>query len=635
MSMTSKELRQKFIDFYLERGHSEAQNASLVPNTDSTLLFVNSGMFPLAKYLGGLPHPQGKRLVNLQRCLRTKYDDMLEVGDNRHTLMFEMMGNWSLGDFFKKEQIPWVLKLHVDVYGLDPHRLYVSVWGGDDLVPRDDEAIIIWQEAFSEYGIEAEFCEDITAIPQDLESGKTHTARIFPYGESDNWWQRGDAAGELGGPSSEIFYDLGEKEFDQEEYHINDDSGRFIEIGNNVFMEYQLDSDLNWQPLSQKNIDFGGGFERVLMCVQGKRDIFETDIYAPILEKIRAISGKEYEGEAKRFFRILADHSRAATFILADGVSPSNKDQGYILRRFIRRLVRFGKQLGIEGDFTADLAEDVISVMSDFYPHLEENRAQILQEISAEEAKFQQTLNKGLKEIAKIKTAGDKLTGEKAFYIYETYGFPLEMTFDELEIDEKQAELIEVEFNRAADSHRQQSRAGAEQKFTGGLADKSTETTALHTAHHLLLAALQQILGEHVHQRGSNITAERLRIDFSHPEKLTAEQISEVEELVNSWIDAKLNVARIELAKAEAEEIGAEMEFGQKYGDTVAVYFIGDFAAEPSSVEEIDQTKVISKEFCGGPHVENTSELAKLGKFKIKKEQSSGAGVRRIKAVLK
>ena len=353
--LLSDQIRKKYQEFWTSspRDHKEIPNVSLVPNMDSTLLFVNSGMFPLAPYLAGEKHPLGNRLFNFQRCLRPKYEEILEVGDNRHSIMFEMMGNWSLGDFDKTSQIPWILELYVEHLGFDPQRLYVSVWAGDELIPRDDVAIATWKKAFNKYGINAQFSEDIYNVPSNLEQGKKHDFRIFPYPKSKNWWQRGEVAGELGGPSSEIFFDMGIAETEQDRYHINDDSGRFVEIGNNVFMEYYLSSDLTWTPLSQKNIDFGGGFERAVMCLSGSTDIFETDLFESIIKKIAEISGKAYknkDGKAHEYtsaFRVIADHARAASFIIADGVRPSNKDQGYILRRFIRRMVRFGNKIGL------------------------------------------------------------------------------------------------------------------------------------------------------------------------------------------------------------------------------------------------------------------------------------------------
>jgi len=368
---SSSEIRRIFFDFWTskERGSKEIPNVSLVPNNDSTLLFVNCGMFPLVPYLTGQKHPKGTRLCNFQRCLRPKYEEVLEVGDNRHTILFEMMGNWSLGDFDKTQQIPWVLELLVKHLKIDPSRLYVTVWAGDQKVPRDDVAIKTWQTEFAKYGIQAEFSEDIYRIPKNLEEGKNHKYRIFPYGKGKNWWQRGETRGELGGPSSEIFYDMNDIEKEQDQYHINDDSGRFVEIGNNVFMEYYLNNDLVWENLKQKNIDFGGGFERFVMCLQNKHDIFETDIFDTILEKIALLSGKHYKdgthnNEFTSAFRVIADHIRASTMIIADGIIPSNKDQGYILRRFIRRMVRFGKKIGIENNFGAIIAEEAIKKMS-------------------------------------------------------------------------------------------------------------------------------------------------------------------------------------------------------------------------------------------------------------------------------
>jgi len=631
--MTSAEIRSRFLDFWTSgpRNCKQVPNVSLVPNNDSTLLFVNSGMFPLNPYLAGQPHPLGDRLCNFQRCLRTNYDEMLEIGDNRHTLMFEMMGDWSLGAFTKAEQIPWIMSFWVEVCGLDPRRIYVSVFAGDDVVPRDEEAIRIWQQTFAKYGVVAEFTEDITKIPPNLELGETWPYRIFPYPKKKNWWQRaGDVPGELGGPTSEMFYDMGKIAVEDEMYHINDNSGRFIEIGNNVFMEYRFGEDRQWHPLDRKNIDFGGGFERVVMLVQNKEDIFETDIFASLLLKITELSGKPYKIEGKeyeltKYFRILADHARAATFILADGVLPSNKDQGYILRRFIRRLVRFGWRLGIQQNFTANLAQVVIDSLHYAYPHLQENKDIVLTEIDKEEVKFKKTLDGGLKTIQKLKQSNQILDGKLAFYIYETFGFPLELTLDEFNLTEdSQVYKLQQEFNQENQKHRELSKLSSEQKFRGGLADQSERVVALHTAHHLLLRALQLVLGNSVKQRGSNITGERLRLDFNYDTKVSVEQLKQVEAIVNAKIAENLPVQRIEMPLVEAQKIGAEMEFGQKYPEIVSVYYIGN-----------DLESAFSKEFCGGPHVANTGELAKWGKFVILKEESSGQGIRRIKATLK
>lgn len=637
---TSEELRALYKKFWesAPRNAQEVPNVSLVPNNDPTLLFVNSGMFPLNPYLAGEKHPLGTRLFNFQRCLRTKYDDMMEIGDNRHTLMFEMMGDWSLGDFTKTKQIPWILEFLVEHAGLDPSRIYVTVFEGSNDIPFDKKATETWQKAFSKYDVEAEFSEDIHNLPATVEAGKNWKERIFPYGSKTNWWQRAESTpGELGGPTSEIFYDTGTIECEQKEYDINDDSGRFIEIGNSVFMEYKFGDDGSWHPLEQKNIDFGGGFERLVMCVQEKEDIFETDLYLPILEKVQQLSGKEYKKndrvtEETAYFRILADHSRAATFILGDGVIPSNKDQGYILRRFIRRLVRFGLKLDIEGNFTRNLAKAVIEKMQKPYPHLQENREQILSEIEKEEIKFKKTLKKGLKEIEKLIKSGTELTGDKAFYIYETFGFPLEMTLDEFGIGETEAQNIETEFKRAQQTHREKSRADLG-KFKGGLADKSEETTKLHTAQHLLLKAMQLVLGEDIKQKGSNITSERLRLDFNFNRKLTEDEIKSIENIVNEQIKDNLDVKRVDLTKDVAKKTGAEMEFGQKYPKIVSVYFVGlDEKIDP---EKATSDNYFCAEFCGGPHVESTGIIGESGKiFKIYKQENIGAGVRRVKARL-
>lgn len=620
--LSSDELRRKFIKYLESKGHKQIPNISLLPQNDPTLLFVNSGMFPLVPYLSGEKHPMGKRLFNIQRCIRT--EDIEEVADNRHHTMFEMLGNWSLGDYFKEVQIPNMLELYVEEFGLDPSKLYVTVFGGNEHQPLDTESIELWKKAFKKYGINAEFSEDIHVF-DDSGKIKNPNFKIFPY--TDNWWQRGEAAGELGGSDTELFYDTGKAMFKiDEKEHINSESGRFVEIGNSVFMQYKLDKDLKWQELPQKNVDFGGGFERITAAVQGVQDNYETDLFKPIIEKIETISGISFkEEDQKKNFRIIADHIRASVFLLGDEVAPSNKDQGYILRRLIRRAIRFARFLNIDQNFTREAAKTIIEAYKHSYPQLEANQDMIYNEIEKEEIKFRRTLERGLKELEKITGRGEQINGEKAFWLYETYGFPLEMIIEEIQEQEGfNAELLKKDFYKAQEAHQAKSRAGAEQKFKGGLADHSEETKRLHTAHHLLLAALKSILGDHVYQRGSNITNARLRIDFSHNDKLTPEQIQEVEDLVNKVINEGWIVERKNMPKAEAEKIGAEMEFGAKYGDLVSVYF----TRNPNTDE------IFSKEFCGGPHVENTKELLKSGHFKIIKEQSSGSGIRRIKAVL-
>jgi alanyl-tRNA synthetase len=641
---TSEEIRKSFIDFWSSspRNAKQVANVSVVPNNDPSLLFVNSGMFPLVPYLAGEEHPLGKRIFNIQRCVRT--NDIDEVGDHSHLTLFEMIGNWSLGDFPKEEQIPWMFELYIEKFGLDPHRCYVSVWTGNDVVGRDEKAIEVWKKVFRKYGIEAEFSEDRTMVAPTVEESKDWKYRIFPYGKKENWWQRGpDVAGELGGPTTELFYDLGTIQYPQDEYHINGDSGRFLEVGNSVFMEYKFGEDGKWHELPQKNIDFGGGFERIVVAAQDKLSVYETDIFEDYFAKLEELSGKKYDHSRIKdqdtlAFRIVTEHSRSASFILADGVRPGNKDQGYILRRLIRRMIRQGIRLGINENFTTQMAEVVIKKMSEAYPMLIENKAFILEQFEQEETKFRRTIEKGLKEMHKMIESKEELSGDKAFYIYETYGFPLELTLEEFSLTSEEKKKITDEFLAKEESHKALSRSGAEKKFTGGLADQSEMTTRLHTTHHLLLGALREVLGSHVHQKGSNITSERLRIDFSHADKLSDEQISEVERIVNEKISEGWNVVKKALPMDVAKELGAEMEFGAKYGDMVNVYFVVNPTVSVDrrnpNIESIPSDMIYSKEFCGGPHVENTSEIGKSGKFKIDSEKSNGSGVRRIKAVL-
>jgi alanyl-tRNA synthetase len=458
-------LRAAFFQFYLSRGHKEVPNVSLVPNVDSTLLFTNSGMFPLVNYLAGEKHPLGTRLVNFQRSLRTGEKDLAEIGDWKHTTMFEMMGNWSLGDYFKAEQIPQVMELYVEKFGLDPKRMYVSVFAGDSDAPRDNEAISLWQEAFKRYGVEAEVApvffetdSDGKEIAYEIadDGSKMYRTdwtmedfpnqRIFMYGKKENWWQRGDTAGELGGPDSEMFYTTGTPH-DSEKWgvgHPNSDSPAYLEIGNSVFMQYRLDDNLKWQELPQKNVDFGGGFVRVLLSKQGVSDVYETEVFVPVIKKIEEISGKQYkqngeEYDLTKYFRIIADHIFGSTFVIADGVMPGNKEQGYILRRFIRRAIRMGKRLGIESDFLAQLAEVIVGIYQRHYEHLAPAFDQIVTALQTEEAKFRRTLANGVKELQKLADsqaqAGGKLTGKELFHVYETYGFPLELSFEDLGVE--------------------------------------------------------------------------------------------------------------------------------------------------------------------------------------------------------
>jgi len=644
------DVKNSFLDFYKDptRKHAVIEGTPLVALNDPTLLFVNSGMFPLVPYLSGdVAHPMGKRICNVQRSIRTDPEDFEEIGDKRHTTVFNMLGNWSLGDYFKKDQIQNVLKLYVDVFKLDPYRIFVSVFEGNDAAPKDEESIQTWKDAFKEYGIDAEYSDDPTRVRDNFDEkgnlkkrieGSTELfkqVKIFSYPEKKNWWKRGYAPGELGGPDSEMFFDLGKEAEDYDErdkIHINSDNGRFLEIGNSVFMQYKLDENLKWKELSQKNVDFGGGLERVMICQlnmkNGTNDIFDIEIFTPFITKLEEISGlkykeeKEKKSEALKAFRIVSDHMRAAILLMGDSVIPSNKEHGYVLRRFIRRAIRFGMVLGITSNFTKDLANHVIDQIKIDEPQLGENRETILVELEKEEIKFRNTLENGLREFNKRKETNSTLTGKDAFYLFESFGFPLEMSLEELSLTKEEKEQVIKEFNTLQKSHQDLSRSGSEKKFKGGLADTSEITTALHTTHHLLLAALQKIVSKDIHQRGSNITTERLRIDFNHESKLTPEQLSLIEKKVNEWIDKKIVVERLELSKEEAEKLGAEHEFGAKYGDIVTVYRIKDGEED------------ISKEFCGGPHVTNTSEIGSLGKFKILKEESSSSGIRRIKASL-
>jgi alanyl-tRNA synthetase len=583
----------------------------LIPENDPTTLFVGSGMQPLLPYLLGEKHPAGRRLADVQKCFRA--EDIEKVGNNRSTTSFEMLGNWSLGDYFKKEQLPWFFSFLTDELGLDPQRLYVTVFRGNEElgIPQDDEAVQIWKEIFAVAGIEARENE-----------------RIFFYGEDKNWWSRVGSpeqmpVGEPGGPDSEVFYDLGSElqrhenlPFASQPCHPNCDCGRFVEIGNNVFMEYIRTAN-GFEPLQQQNIDFGGGLERITMVVQGENNIFATDLFTPIISRVEEISGKKYSAQVKPF-EIIADHLKAATFIIGDGkgIVPSNTDRGYIVRRLLRRAMRYGRLLGIEETgWTSEIARTVVAGYGDVYPELRENEKFVVEQIGREEERFQKTLRRGLREFEKL--SGKNVSGVEAFNLFQTYGFPLEMT---RELAAERGAVVDEEgFQAEMEKHRRLSQTSARGKFKSGLADTTTATTRLHTAAHLLLAGLQKVLGGHVEQRGQNITAERLRFDFSHSEKLTEAQKQRVEDFVNQTIGDDLPVSCREMAVAEAKKLGATATFEERYGEWVTVYTIGDEAVP------------VSREICRGPHVERTGEL---DHFQIVKEQSASAGVRRIRAVL-
>jgi len=612
--MTGNEIRAKYLEFFRQRGHAVIPSASLVPENDPTVLFTTAGMHPLVPYLLGEAHPMGRRLADAQKCVRT--GDIDEVGDNRHLTFFEMLGNWSLGDYFKKEAISWSFEFLTgrEWLGLDPRRLYVSVFEGDAVAPRDDESAAIWQEQFAKAGID-------TASPK----------RVFAYPKSKNWW---GPAGQTGpcGPDTEMFYDTlalpqptdhAPGWAGHEPCHPNCDCGRYVEIWNDVFMQFNKNAEGKYEPLPKPNVDTGMGLERTAMILQGRPTVFETDFFAPLLAKIELLSGKKYGSDAEtvKSMRIIADHCRTAAFIIGDprGVGPSNVDQGYIVRRLIRRAVRYGRQLGIQGAFMADLAAQVVESYGEQYPELRRNAGRIAMELTAEEDKFGRTLQRGLQEAKKVTddTAGE-IPGATAFYLYETFGFPKELTE---EVTGRK--VVEAEWNEAMKRHQEMSRAGAEQKFSGGLADHSEQVVKLHTATHMLHAALRQVLGDHVEQKGSNITAERLRFDFSHPQKVTPEELRRVEAIVKEKVAAGLPVRFDMMTVDEAKTAGSIGLFEDKYaklGNKVKVYTIGGEA-----------TGIYSREICGGPHVENTADL---GGFKILKEEASSAGIRRIKAVV-
>lgn len=597
--ITIDELRRKYIEFFKARGHAEISGKSLIPENDPTVLFTTAGMHPLVPYLLGEPHPAGKRLTDYQKCIRTGDIDM--VGDTSHLTFFEMLGNWSLGDYFKNEAIHWSYEFLTspDYLGIDPVKLSVTVFAGDESVPRDDESAYLWKKV---------------GIPEE---------RIFFLPREDNWW---GPAGETGpcGPDTEMFVDTGAPACGPD-CKPGCHCGKYFEIWNDVFMQYNKKADGSYELLARPCVDTGMGIERTVAMLQGKKSVYEIEAFTPILKVLESITGKTYgvsssDAEIDRSFRIIADHIRAAAFILGDpkAVLPSNIGAGYVLRRLIRRAVRHGKKLGIEGLFLSMPAQAVIDIYKEPYPELLENAGRIFEELEREEKKFLETLQKGEHEFEKIlpnllKNPDKTMPGRLAFKLYDTYGFPIELT-EELAA-EHELKVDKQGFEESFKKHQEISRAGSEQVFKGGLADNSEIVTRYHSATHLLHKALRLVLGNHVAQKGSNITAERLRFDFSHPAPMTPEQIAAVERIVNEQIARDLPVTMEMMPPEEAKAAGAIALFGEKYEPIVKVYTMGDF----------------SKEVCGGPHVSHTGEI---GKFKIIKEQSSSAGVRRIYAVL-
>lgn len=627
--MTAQEIRKAYFDFAVENGHVIIPRANLVPQNDPTTLFTGSGMQPLVPYLLGDPHPSGTRVADSQTCLRA--EDIEEVGDNRHTTFFEMLGNWSFGDYFKQEQLRWFFTFLTEKIKLDPKKLYVTAFIGDKAagVPQDTESAEIWQKLFKEKGIDAK----VVAVGSEEDGYKKgmQNGRIFFYDAKKNWWSRAGVpanmpAGEPGGPDSEVFYEFTHVKHDTkwgEHCHPNCDCGRYMEIGNSVFMQYLKNDDGSFSELPKANVDFGGGLERIAAAKIDSDDMFKISLLWPIIEKLQDLSGKTY-AEHTAAMRVIADHLRTATFLAVDGVVPSNKAQGYVMRRFMRRAIRYAFELGIEQNFVEHVVPTIADLYHNDYPEVAKNRDQIVAVLVREEKVFRQTLRAGVREFEKL-TRNGSLSGEIIFKLYDTYGFPVELTKEEAFTHNiTVASDAEAEFNRLMAEQKARSQTAAKGTFKGGLADHSEITTKYHTATHLMYRALRIVLGDHVIQRGSNITSERLRFDFSHPEKVTPEQIAEVERIVNEQIKKDWPMGYREEITKEALANGVMGAFGDKYGEKVKVYTVGDPDGEN-----------YSREICGGPHVEHTGALADGGKqFKITKEEASSAGVRRIKAVL-
>ena len=647
--MGGNEIRQKYLEFMRENGHAIIPSSALVPDNDPTTLFTSSGMQPLIPYLIGEAHPKGVRLANSQKCFRA--NDLEEVGDNRHTTFFEMLGNWSLGDYFKKEQLRWFFTYLVDEIGLDPNRIYVTVFAGDEKlgIPADEESVLLWQELFREKGIEAKVV-NIGTEERGYEIGM-QGGRIFYYDAGKNWWSRSGKpenmpTGEIGGPDSEVFYDFGSEYathpiFKDKAAHPNSDSGRFLEIGNSVFIEYIKQADGSFAKLPQRNVDFGGGLERIAAAKNGDPDVFKVDLLANVVKQIESLSGKKYEDNLVAF-RIITDHIRGAVFMIGDGVLPGNEQQGYFVRRLLRRAVRFADDLNIKTGEFANLAEGVIGTYQNHFVNLVEKRTEIIEAIAKEEEQFRKTLESGMKQFSKIslqihltstekdgKKVVDKsippvkikaISAQNAFDLYTTYGFPIELTE---EIASEKGLLVDRKgFEKLMEEHRAKSRAGAEQKFKGGLADHSEKVVQYHTATHLLLAGLRKELGEHVHQAGSNITGERLRFDFTHSDKVERDVLDRVEAFVNNAIKTGGEVIIEMLPKDVAQADNTiEASFWDRYPDEVKVYTMKG-----------NDGMTFSRELCGGPHVKKLEEIN--GVFKIVKEESSSAGVRRIKGII-
>ena len=623
--MNASEIRQKFLEYQQKLGHQIIAPAKLVLENDPTTLFTGSGMQPLLPFLLGEPHPAGKRLADSQPCLRLQ--DIEDVGDPRHTTVFEMLGNWSLGDYFKNQQIPAFFKFLTEGVGLDPHKIYVTCFIGSEKygIPKDTEAAEIWQQVFREAGVDARIAE-IGSAAEGAKRGIKEGEHIFFYDDHENWWSRGGGVettpiGDPCGPDSEVFYDFGEDKQDVAMFgksHPASDGARFMEIGNQVFMQYKRNEDGSFSELKHKNIDFGGGLERIAAAAIDSFDVFETSLLKPLITKIEEISQKNYK-EYTADMRIIADHLRGAYLLSAQGLTPSNRKQGYALRRLIRRAILRALNLGIDQDFLPQIIPLIEMNYRDLSDEILNTRKDALAVLIREEQVFRRTLVRGLKELHKLKEAG--LSGKELFMLQDTYGFPLELS-----VEEAKREKIELspdwqsEFDQCLATQRERSKTASEGMFKGGLEDHSEMSTKYHTATHLLLAALQKLINPKIGQAGSNITSERLRFDFNLDRKLTPEETKALEEQVNQWISEDYPVKFAEYEKDYARDtLHAHGQFWEKYPNIVKVYTIGDFEHP------------ISRELCGGPHVKHTGQL---GKFKIKKEESSASGIRRIKAVL-
>ncbi len=627
--MNAQKIRSKYLEFYKKQGHAVVERAPLILTNDPTTLFTGAGMQPMIPYLLGEAHPEGKRIADSQTCLRAQ--DIDDIGDNRHTTFFEMLGNWSLGDYFKEEQIGWMWTFLTEEIGLDPQRLYVTCFIGapEYNIDKDVEAAKLWQKKFAEKGIDAKMA-DIGSEEQGAARGVNPGERIFFYDGSKNWWSRNGGpettpVGDPCGPDSEMFYEFDFIEHDPEfgeNCHPNCDCGRFMEIGNNVFMAYKKVAEGQFEPLDKPNIDHGSGLERIAAAANNDPDVFKISLLWPIIEKLQDLSGKDYASHTESM-RVIADHLRAATFMAVDGCVPSNKEQGYVMRRLLRRAIRYSFDLGIEQNFLQEVVPTIADLYEADFPEVKNNRDNIIAILVKEEKAFRQTLRKGLRQMQRY--IDDGLTGEELFTLYDTFGFPLELSTEEAyKQGIKLSDNWREEFAKKMDEQRQRSKTARKGQFSGGLEGHDSIHLKYHTATHLLGAALRKVLNApDLQQHGSNITADRLRFDFNH-DKLTPEEKQAVEDQVNAWIDEDLPVSFAVYPTDEALSMGAIGAFGERYGDEVKVYSIGK------------DDNIVSFEVCGGPHVEHTGVLAEDGKrFKITKEESSSAGIRRIKAVLR